>query len=185
MSWSWSFKKKRLRQDFIPQKIEQNHLPNPTIAMASPMKPHVFPGKNLIKFESKKCWKKCEKSPFLKSFSEFSWSATFKEADLGKKITTPPNSAPVEINPVFSFWTSPVPYFGCKLGLFDQPSSKTFQPQLLKSQISFNQFLLASKKNPSETKTLNPLQTSISNPFLTSKPTQKIWKNNSKVVINP
>lgn len=45
-----------------------------------------------------------------------------------------------EINP--GFWTSPVPYFGCKLGLFDQPSSKTFQPQLLKSQICFNQFFV-------------------------------------------
>lgn len=62
--------------------------------------------------------------------------------------------APVEINP--GFWTSPVPYFGCKLGLFDQPSSKTFQPQLLKSQICCNQFLLVSKKNPSEKKKPQP-----------------------------
>lgn len=84
--------------------------------------------------------------------------------------------APVEINP--GFWTSPVPYFGCKLGLFDQPSSKTFQPQLLKSQICCNQFLLVSKKNPSEKKNLNPLQTSISNLLSASKPTQKNMEKN-------
>lgn len=104
----------------------------------------------LIKIESKKSWKKCEKvhsSRVSQNFLEVPLSTN----PTWEKIHNTSSPCTCWNHPRFLVFGPPLcTIFCCKLGLFDQPSSKTFQPQLLKSQISFNQFLLASKRNPSE-----------------------------------